>query len=169
VIEIREATPAERARIHERWVRIVRPPKAETDPIMGALVRAPKHGHRMSPSIWHRAIDKELGRLLTESSVLVVDGPVAGEPVGWVVYQGDRLHMVYVFGPARRRGVGKALVEHAMRNVNPRVTYCTEPGRLLLLSVARTRASAAFKPIAPARQDEDDAHGYDDVVVSAEG
>ena len=173
--KIRPATDAERRQIAERWVRCIEPqrtrvldpasgrkvriPAADRDSLMGTMYRAPRG--KIAPSLWRMLARQLVEALLPSSHALVLTSDAVDEPVGWAVFDAERLHFVYVLGDARLRGVARSLVRAAFAQAGAtlRPTYSTESGRALMLSVARLQAARNDMTNAPARPLKD-AHGH---------
>lgn len=146
-LAIRNPTVSEVGRIVSKWEKIIEPPRAERDPVTGPMHRAPHYGHQIAPYVWRLGADALIERLMSGSKVLVATlTSVPDEMVGWVVYQevedAVRIHMVYVLGDARRKGIARALLEEAVTGRPWMVTYSTRSGRALLESTFRISSNA---------------------------
>lgn len=147
MISIRPATPAERKRFRDQWARTVRAPGHEVSQrlgrnamiSLGKFVKTGPPGHYIAPSLLRRALEAEIDRMMDRCDVLVADlVTVPGEPLGWCAFEGERLHFVHVLGPARMKGIGRALVQASGTN---KATYLTEAGKALLASASGLSAS----------------------------
>jgi GNAT superfamily N-acetyltransferase len=96
VIEVRPANKSDMRFVHSSWF---------TDHWARA---APKHVPR---ALYAAEMDPRIDTLLTRGTTLVAFFPqVPDEVLGWVTFENNVVHYLYVKGAYRRQGIGKGLV-----------------------------------------------------------
>lgn len=135
-MKIRPMTEADWPTIRARWVRVLagRPCQdpAATVPVVGI-------GRRLNRGQWREAAEWLVDVLRARSEIKVaVWEKFPDEVLGFIAYTpsdegANAVHMVHVFGQARRRGIGTALLGEVQGEV--RATYTSEAGHGLLASL----------------------------------
>lgn len=95
MIQLRKSTPADGARVMEVWRRAV------------------DATHRFLTPQDRRDIDTEVAAFLP-SALLDLAVDESGRVIGFMLLEGNRMEALFVDPDCHRRGVGRALVEHAL-------------------------------------------------------
>ncbi len=128
-VTIRPATPSERDEALRQWTSSFSP--GNPNVTVGSTQRT------LSLRLFKRAHKLLAQTVMAESEVhVIVLSSVPREPLGWVCFTsatnvpGD-IHYLYVVEPARRKGLGSLLLNHATAFGAERSSHMTASGRAL--------------------------------------
>lgn len=139
-ITMRTMRPAERSFVAANWRRTVLRKSSRSDAqFRGARVYRGTHYARfgsgvwIDPDVWIAIYDNAIDTMIECSSVVVACGTEdMDEPLGFAVFDGGKLHFVFVLKIFRRRGIGSLLLAAASANGRPVATHLTPDGEALL-------------------------------------